>query len=126
METVAKARYLKISPVKLRSVADLVRGKNINKAFGTLAVTQKKGCLFVDRALKNAVNNIQNKDVDNSLDVDALYIKEIFVDEGPSLKRWMPRAMGRATKIKKRTSHLTVCLAAAQKKGKEQNSGSKG
>jgi large subunit ribosomal protein L22 len=110
MKTIAKAKYLKISPQKLRSVADLIRGKNINNAFSILMVTKKKGCLFIKNLLKNAVNNIQQKDSMDNLDIDKLYVEEIYVDGGPVAKRWMPRAMGRATKIRKRTSHLTLCL----------------
>jgi large subunit ribosomal protein L22 len=111
MNNVVKSKFLKITPRKLRGVINLVRGKNINKAIAILTVTKKRGCFFVERALKNAVANMQNNSKpEDKVDTDSLYIKEAFVDEGPSLKRWLPRAMGRATEVKKRMSHLTIKL----------------
>ena len=121
MEFVGKAKYLKITPRKLRCVIDLVRGKNVNKAFNVLTVTNKRGCSFVEEVLKNAVNssqNIKKEETQEHIDVDHLYIKEIYADEGPTQKRWLPRAMGRATEILKRTSHLTVKLGYVEPKHK--------
>ena len=106
MEVRSKAKFLKVPSKKLRDVADLIRGKNINLALNILKVTNRKASYFINQALKNVIANAQNKN--DKVDVDKLYIKEIFVDEGPMSKRWMPRAMGRATTIRKRTSHLTV------------------
>jgi large subunit ribosomal protein L22 len=109
MGTMAKGKYLRITPRKLRGVADLVRDRDVSDAFSILSVTKKRGCLFVEKVLKSAVANAQNN-LDNPVDIDKLYVKEIFVDDGPMRKQWLPRAMGRATIVKKRSSHLTVNL----------------
>ncbi|MDY6863547.1 MAG: 50S ribosomal protein L22 [Thermodesulfobacteriota bacterium] len=103
----AKVKYLRISPTKARLVADLVRGKRIDSALNILMATPKKAAGIIVKVIKSAVANAsQNK----SIDVDNLYIKKIFVDGGPVLKRFRPRAMGRATRIRRRTSHITVIL----------------
>ncbi|MBP8644528.1 MAG: 50S ribosomal protein L22 [Syntrophobacteraceae bacterium] len=108
MEVRAVSKYLRISPHKARLVADLVRGKMVADALTTLKFTPKKGARFINKTLRSAVANAENV---RSIDVDTLFVKVILVDEGPRLKRWRPRAMGRATRILKRTSHITVVLA---------------
>lgn len=108
MEVRAVSKYLRISPHKARLVADLVRGKMVADALTTLKFTPKKGARFINKTLRSAVANAENA---RSIDVDTLFVKVILVDEGPRLKRWRPRAMGRATRILKRTSHITVVLA---------------
>ena len=107
METSAKLKYVRIGPRKARLVADAVRGKMVEEALGALKFTPKKAARIIHQLLQSAVANAtQNA----NLDVDTLYVKKIFVDEGPTLKRWRARAMGRATKIMKRTSHITLVL----------------
>jgi large subunit ribosomal protein L22 len=107
LEVRAKVKYLRISPRKARLVVDLVRNKRIDSALNILTVTQKRASRMIIKMLKSAVANAsQNK----SIDVDNLYIKKIFVDGGPMLKRFRPRAMGRTTRIRRRTSHITVIL----------------
>jgi large subunit ribosomal protein L22 len=107
MESSAVARYVRISPQKARLVMDQVRGKKVDDALNMLKFAPQKGAGLILKLLNSAVANAQqNSDVD----VDELYIKRIFADEGPMLKRIMPRASGRATRILKRTSHLTVVL----------------
>jgi len=103
----AVSKYLRISPSKARLVADLVRSKNVGEALTILKFTPKKGARLLSKTLRSAMANAENT---KSMDVDVLYIKEIYVNEGPRLKRWRPRAMGRATRILKRTSHITVVL----------------
>ncbi len=98
---------MRISPRKARLVVDLVRGKNVEDALNILNFTQKRAAKTVHKLVKSAVANVE---VRGDVDVDDLYIKRIFVDPGPTLKRFMPRAMGRATPILKRTSHITVVL----------------
>lgn len=123
MEFVARSRYLRISPRKLRGVIDLVRGKNINTAFNILAVTKKRGCALAKQTLKSAVSNSERKlnvEGKEHADIDKLYVKEIYVDQGPTQKRWLPRSMGRATKILKRSCHLTVKLGIKNTKAKKQ------
>jgi large subunit ribosomal protein L22 len=107
METRAKAKFLRVSPQKLRLVADVVRGKDINEALTTLKFMPKKGARVLSTLLYSAVKNAEEK---QTIDVDTLYVKKIWIDEGPTLKRWMARAQGRANRINKRTSHASVVL----------------
>jgi large subunit ribosomal protein L22 len=107
MEATARARYVRIAPRKLRLIMDMVRGKPVGEALNTLSLTQKAASPVVAKVIRSAVANAENN---QGLDTEALIIKQAFVDEGPTMKRWMPRAMGRATQIRKRTSHITVVL----------------
>lgn len=108
MEVRSVSRFLRISPHKARLVADLVRGKTVDDALTILKFTPKKSARLVNKTLRSAVASAKDT---NLLDVDNLFVKTILVDEGPRLKRWRPRAMGRATRIIKRTSHITLVLA---------------
>ncbi len=107
MEARAVGRGIRISPQKARLVADVVRGMDVDKAITTLRFMPKKGALILRKIIESAVANATQ---DDQIDVDNLYIKKVFIDGGPSLKRIRPRAMGRATNIIKRTSHITVVL----------------
>lgn len=107
MEAKAVARYIRISPQKARLVADLVRGKDVEAAINTLRFMPKKGARILRKVIESAVANAGQNE---AIDVDTLYIKKVFVDGGPMLKRIRPRAMGRATRILKRTSHITVVV----------------
>jgi large subunit ribosomal protein L22 len=107
MEAVAKAKFVRISPRKARLVADAIRGMNVGEALSRLEFTPKKAAVLVTKVLKSAVANASQS---QNVDVDRLYVKKAFVDGGPVLKRWRPRAMGRAYIIRKRTSHITVVL----------------
>jgi large subunit ribosomal protein L22 len=108
MEAIAKLRGAPISAQKARLVADLVRGQSVEKALNTLAFTDKKAAGFVRKVLESAIANAEHN---QGADVDELKIATIFVDEGTSLKRIMPRAKGRADRITKRTCHITVIVA---------------
>ena len=107
MEARAVSRHLRISAQKLRLIADLVRGKAVDEALGVLEFTPKKGAKIVAKTLRSVVANAENN---QSLDVDSLYVKRIEVGAATTWKRFMPRAHGRATPIRKRTSHLTIVL----------------
>ena len=107
MESKAVGKYIRISPQKARLVADVVRGMGVDKALTTLRFMPKKGAGILRKVIESAVANATQ---DEQIDVDNLYIKKIFIDGGPSLKRISPRAMGRATGIIKRSSHITVVL----------------
>jgi large subunit ribosomal protein L22 len=110
MEAKASAKYIRISPQKARLVVDLIRGKKIDEARRVLLFTRKYAAGIVGQLLASAVANAkQNRNIDENI----LYVKEIFVDQGPSLKRWRARAQGRAASIKKRMSHITVILDEA-------------
>ena len=108
MQAKAIAKYIRISPRKARQVIDLIRGKGIAEAFAILKFTQHKATESVDKVLKSAVANAEHN---YEMNADKLYVKEAYVDAGPTLKRIMPRAMGRADLIKKRTSHITVIVS---------------
>lgn len=110
-ESSAKLKYVRISPRKVRLVVDLVRGKKVGDALNTLAFTRKRSSKVVYDLVKSAVANAESA---KKMDPDNLYISAIHVDGGPTLKRFIPRAMGRATKVLKRTSHITVVLKEAQ------------
>ena len=117
MEATATLRYLRITPRKVRVVADLIRGKNVSAALAQLAFVEKRAAEPVAKLLRSAVANAEVASK-NQVDVDQLRVKSLMVDQGPSLRRYMPRAMGRAFKILKKTSHiaLTVSDEAAPKK----------
>jgi large subunit ribosomal protein L22 len=107
METKAAAKFVRVSPRKVRLIMDQIRGKKIGDALNILSFAPQKGARILKKLVDSAIANAgQNSDVD----VDTLYIKKVYADEGPTLKRWRPRAVGRATRIRKRTSHLTVVL----------------
>ncbi len=113
MEAKAVSRYVRISPRKAREVIDMVRGKSIDVALGILQLTPKGASKQIEKLVKSAQANAENN---FEMDPDSLYVSECFVDEGPTLKRFRPRAMGRATPIDKKTSHLTV-IVKEQKEG---------
>jgi len=108
MESSAKLTSIRLSPRKTRLVVDLVRGKVIQEALNNLRFLPQPSAKLVSKLLKSAVANAEQKGVS---DVDRLYIKSIFVDGGAVLKRYLPRAMGRASKIRKATSHISVTLS---------------
>ncbi len=107
----AKLRHLRISPRKVRLVVDLIRGLDVISAENQLKFLPKRSAGPVLTLLKSAIANALN---DFSVIKENLFISKIIVDQGPSLKRWMPRAMGRATPIMKRTSHLTIVLESKE------------
>ena len=108
MEVTARLRYLQASPQKVRLVADQIRGKNVQDAANILLLSKKSAADSLRKLLQSAIANAENQD--DQLDVDRLYVKEIFVDGGPTLKRIRPQPMGRAFRILKRQSHVTIKL----------------
>lgn len=107
-QTRAVAKYIRIAPRKVRLVVDLIRGKDTDEALGILKFTPRAGSPVVEKVLKSAIANAENN---HNLDANRLFVKEVYVDEGPTLKRFHPRAQGRAYSILKRTSHVTVVVA---------------
>jgi large subunit ribosomal protein L22 len=103
----AVLKNVRISPRKLRLVADLVRGKQVQTALDELALTNKKGARILHKVLKSAIANASNR---ATVDVDRLSVSEILVDMGPVMKRFLPRAQGRATQIKKRFAHVKLSV----------------
>ncbi len=108
MEARAEAKTVRISSRKVQLVIDLIRGKEVGEAFNILAHTPRAAAPMVEKLLKSAVANAEHN---YNMDTENLYIKEIFVGEGPTMKRIRPRAQGSATQILKRTSHTTVVVA---------------
>ena len=108
METAAKLRYARISPQKCRLVADQVRGLPVDRALQLLSFSPKRAARIVHKVVESAIANAEHND---GADVDELKITRIFVDEGPSMKRFQARAKGRANRILKRTSHITVTVS---------------
>ena len=110
MEARAIAKYLRISPRKVRLNADLIRGKKVEDAINLLSLTPKAGAKVVSKVVQSALANARQ---DKSIDVDTLFVKTIYVNQGPTLKRFRPKPMGRAGRIRKRTCHITVVLSEA-------------
>ena len=107
MESKAILKYARIAPRKVRRVTDLIKGKKAGDAMITLDFLPHKGSKIVSKVLKSAMANAEQKKV---ADPESMKISKVFVDQGPTMKRMTPRAMGRADVIKKRTSHITVIL----------------
>jgi large subunit ribosomal protein L22 len=108
MEAKAIARFIRVSPRKTRLVAANVVGRPVEDAMNILKFTPQKGAEVIRMVMRSALHNAEQTP---GVDVDALVVKQVLVDEGPAWKRFMPRAQGRATNLRKRTSHVTVILA---------------
>ncbi|MGL5614834.1 MAG: 50S ribosomal protein L22 [Sarcina sp.] len=107
MEARAIAKYVRMSPMKVGVVLDLIRGKNVNEAAAILKYTPKDAAGVIEKVLKSAVANAENN---NELDAAKLFVSEAFVGQGPTLKRFRPHAQGRAFRINKKTSHITLVV----------------
>jgi large subunit ribosomal protein L22 len=107
MEVKAKLKFVRVTPRKAQLVADLVRGRGSEEALNILTFTKKAAAKIIVKLLKSAIANATQK---KNIDIDRLYIKMITVDQGPTMKRFQPRALGRATTIRKRTSHINIVL----------------
>ena len=105
----AVAKFVRIAPRKARLVADEVRGKSVPEAVTILQFTNKRAAGIVGDVIKSAAANAEHND---DADIEALFVRDVRVDEGPTIKRFRARAMGRATMIRKRTSHISVVLGA--------------
>lgn len=108
MQAKAIARTVRIAPRKVRLVVDLIRGKQVGEAIAILRHTPKAASPVVEKVLNSAMANAEHN---YEMDVNNLVVSQAFVDEGPTLKRFRPRAMGRASAINKRTSHITIVLS---------------
>ncbi len=115
MKARATAKYILISPYKARLVADLIRGKRVNEALNILETTPKKASRLIKKVLLSAVANAENN---YGLDVDKLFVSGAYINEGPVLKRVWPRAWGRASRILRRMSHITIEVEEKEEKGK--------
>ncbi len=110
MRAEAKLKYARISAQKARLVADQIRGQHVEQALNTLTFSTKKGAELIKKVLESAIANAEHN---AGADIDDLRVESIQVNEGPTMKRIMPRAKGRANRIMKRTSHITLTVAEA-------------
>ena len=107
----AVAKYVRVSPWKARQMTELIKGEHVAEATRILQFAGKAAAEPVGKVLKSAIANAENNE---GLDPDELWVANAFVDEGPTLKRWQPRALGRAYRIRKRTSHITVVVGSPE------------
>ncbi|MEW6662811.1 MAG: 50S ribosomal protein L22 [Bacillota bacterium] len=108
MEAKAVAKYIRISPGKIRQVVDLIRGKNVKEALAILRFTPKRASAVVEKVVKSAVANAEHN---YEMNGEKLYVAKVYVDQGPTWKRFKPRAMGRADLVRRKTSHITVVVS---------------
>jgi large subunit ribosomal protein L22 len=108
MRVRATAKYVRTSPMKVRQLLDLIKGEHVHEARRVLQLTDKSAAEPLLKVLESAIANADNNE---GLDPDELFVAGAWVDEGPTLKRWRPRALGRANRIRKRTSHITVVVS---------------
>ena len=111
MQAKAIQRYVRITPRKCNQILDLIRGQNVEQAQTVLQFTPKNGARIVQKVLKSAVANALHE---GKVRLEELYVKEAVVGAGPTLKRWLPRAQGRATPLLKRMSHVSVTVATRE------------
>ncbi|MFH0734241.1 MAG: 50S ribosomal protein L22 [bacterium] len=111
MEAKATNRYIGTSPRKMRLVIDLIRGKAVDQAIEILHFNTKHAAKDAEMVLRSAVANMMNKEDNNKLETSDLFVKEVFVNQGPSVKRILPAPMGRAYRMQKRSNHLTIIIA---------------
>lgn len=111
MEAKAVAKYIRMSPRKIRRVADLIRGKMVGEALNILHFTRKAASEPLEKALRSAIANTLNLEGSSKIEPEELYVKEIRVDGGVTMRRFRAASMGRASRIRKRTSHITIKVA---------------
>ncbi len=114
MEARAVEKYLRTSPIKMRRVVELVKGKNVEEALNILHFSPKRSARYVEKALRSAVANFFEAYEGKKITAKDLYIKQIYVDGGPILRRFRPMSMGRVGRIRRRTSHLTIVVEDIQ------------
>ncbi|MGE5399818.1 MAG: 50S ribosomal protein L22 [Ignavibacteriales bacterium] len=114
MQAKATHKYINSSPRKMRLVVDLIRGISVNRALEVLHFHPKHASKDAEKVLRSAIANLFNKNENTKIDSAEVFVKEAFVDQGPSLKRILPAPMGRAYRIKKRSNHLTIVVATKE------------
>ena len=108
MEAIARKKFIRQSPYKIRYVLKTIKGLKVDDAINKLSLTNKKASVYIKEVLRASVSNMMSKNENSN---DDLFVKTAYVDEGPVMKRFRPAAMGRATGIRKRTSHLTIIIS---------------
>ena len=107
MEAKALAKYVRMSPIKLKPITDLIRGKDLGEALTILKFTPGKGSVLIEKVVESAAANAENN---HDMDKDNLYVAEVYANQGPTMKRWRAADRGRAARILKRSSHIGVVL----------------
>jgi len=110
IEAKAHARYVRVSPKKLRRIAEQLKGKNVVEATSILKFLPSKGALYLLKAINSAASNLKEAQKPDTVNEEDLLVSYIRIDEGPTFRRWRPRAMGRIAIIRKRTSHISVSI----------------
>jgi large subunit ribosomal protein L22 len=116
MEAKAVKRYIQTSPTKMRLVVDLIRGKSVNEALNILHFSPKHASKMVEMTLRSAVSNLSNKLESGRVEEKDIFVKTVFVDGGPVLRRMMPAPQGRGFRIRKRSNHLTIVVSEKEAK----------
>ena len=116
MEAKAIKRYIQTSPTKMRLVVDLIRGKSVNDALNILHFSPKHASKVVEMTLRSAVSNLSNKLDTGRVEEKDIFVKTVFVDGGPVLRRMMPAPQGRGFRIRKRSNHLTIVISEKEAK----------
>ena len=112
MEATATARFIRVAPRKMGLVSNMVRGKRVEDAFSILHFSPKAASVPLEKLIRSALSNLLQQEGSKKIDTEDVIISELIVNEGPTLRRYRPRAMGRATRIRKRTCHIQVTLEA--------------
>ena len=115
MESIAKSNFFNQSAKKVRKELQVIRGKKVEVALNNLQFDPQKATIVIEKTIQSAVANYLQSDETNELNAEGLFVKEAYVDEGPTQKRFRPASMGRASRIRKRTSHLTIILTDKNK-----------
>ena len=110
MEAVAKQKYIRMSPLKVRQVAGLIRERNVEEALNVLHFTQKRAAKILEKGLRSAVANFYLNEEASQVATDEIFVKSVRIDEGPTLRRFRPMSMGRVGRIRRRTSHITIVI----------------
>jgi large subunit ribosomal protein L22 len=118
MEAQAINRFIGTSPRKMMIVIDLIRGRGVEDALTILHFSPKHASKTAEKVLRSAISNLQSKDEGGRVDTSTMYVKEVFVDAGPMVKRIQPAPMGRAFRVRKRSHHLTIVVATREAKAK--------
>ncbi len=114
MEAIARERFVRISPIKVRRVVHLIKHKNVEEALNILHFTPKRAARVLEKALRSAVANFYEKEEGAKVAAREIFIKNVYVDNGPMLRRFRPMSMGRVGRIRRRTSHITIILENKQ------------
>lgn len=107
----AKAKYVRMSPRKVRRVMELVKGKSIENALNILHFCPKRASITIEKTIRSAISNVIHSEGSNKVDVENYFIKKAEVNAGPTLRRFLPRPMGRATRIRKRSCHISIVVS---------------